>query len=275
MRSPSPTNSSASFAFHASQTGSTFACRLDGGSFSGCASPATYTGLANGSHTFDVRATDPAGNTDGSPASRTWTVDVSSSSIFSDGFESGDFSAAGWVVTTGGDGAAIVQSTTVKSGSFAARLAETANTSSVAAARKNLGASYADLSAAADFQVQVEGASGGNIPLFRLYDAANVRLLTVYRQNLTNGQIWASDGTNRWQSSALLALNSWGRLKAHVITAGTGASTVELWLGATKILTASNGNLGSSGVRSIQIGNDTSKQAFTLVADDVLVTQGP
>ncbi len=131
--------SSASFSFHASQTGSTFACRLDGGGFSNCSSPATYTGLANGSHTFDVRATDPAGNTDGSPASRTWTVNVSSSSVFSDGFESGDFSAGGWTVTQGGDGSATVQSATVKSGAFAARLSETANTGSVAAARKNLG----------------------------------------------------------------------------------------------------------------------------------------
>jgi hypothetical protein len=268
-------SSSATFTFHANQGGSTFACRLDGGSFSGCSSPATYTALANGSHTFDVKATDPAGNTDGSPASRTWTVDVSSSSVFSDGFESGTFAGGGWAPTVGGDGSATVQSATVKTGAFAARLAETVNTSSVAYARKNLGASYSDLSVAADFQVQQEGASGGNVPLFRLYDASSVRLLTVYRQNLTNGQLWATDGTNRYQSSALLALNSWGRLKVHVISAGTGSSTVELWLGATKILTATNANLGSSGVRTIQIGNDTSKQTFTLVADDVLVTQGP
>lgn len=268
-------SSSASFSFHASQSGSTFSCRLDGGGFSACSSPATYTGLVNGSHTFDVRATDPAGNTDGSPAGRSWTVDVSSSTIFSDGFESGGFGAAGWSVTTGGDGTATVQGVTVRSGAFAARLAETSNTSSVAYARKNLGASYDDLSVAADFQVQVEGASGGNIPLFRLYDAANARRLTIYRQNATNGQIWATDGTNRYQSSGLLALDSWVRLKAHVITAGSGASTIELWMGATKVLAVTNANLGSSGLQSIQIGNDTSKQTFTLVADDVLVTQGP
>jgi len=74
---PNPTNATgASFSFTASEGGSSFDCRLDGGSWSGCTSPKSYTGLTEGSHTFDVRATDPAGNTDATPASFTWTVDL-------------------------------------------------------------------------------------------------------------------------------------------------------------------------------------------------------
>ena len=67
---------SASFSFNSSESGSTFSCRVDGGAWSSCGSPRDYAGLGDGSHTFDVRATDGAGNTDGSPASRTWTVNV-------------------------------------------------------------------------------------------------------------------------------------------------------------------------------------------------------
>jgi Bacterial Ig-like domain/Bacterial Ig domain/Calcineurin-like phosphoesterase len=71
------TNSaSASFSFTSTEASSTFACSLDGAAFSTCISPASYTGLGNGSHTFQVRATDGAGNTDGTPANQTWTVDT-------------------------------------------------------------------------------------------------------------------------------------------------------------------------------------------------------
>ncbi|HEX7255584.1 MAG TPA: DNRLRE domain-containing protein, partial [Gaiellaceae bacterium] len=68
------TSTGASFSFSASEPGSTFECSLDGATFAGCASPRQYSGLAVGAHQFRVRATDPAGNTDGSPASHGWTI---------------------------------------------------------------------------------------------------------------------------------------------------------------------------------------------------------
>jgi hypothetical protein len=70
----STSSTSASFTFSSSEPGSTFDCRIDGGAWSSCSSPKSYGGLALGAHTFDVRATDTAGNLEATPASSSWTV---------------------------------------------------------------------------------------------------------------------------------------------------------------------------------------------------------
>ena len=75
-----PSNSAnASFTFSSTDTTATFECRLDNGGFSACTSPKDYTGLADGSHTFEVRAKDAAGNPDPTPASYTWIVSAGTS----------------------------------------------------------------------------------------------------------------------------------------------------------------------------------------------------
>src|SRR5207302_9226008 len=65
----------ASFSFTSSQAGSTFSCALDSAAVAACTSPQSYSGLAAGSHSFTVTATDPAGNAS-SPAPSTWTIDL-------------------------------------------------------------------------------------------------------------------------------------------------------------------------------------------------------
>jgi parallel beta-helix repeat protein len=65
----------ADFEFSSNKVDSTFECRLDGGAWEACDTPLDHAGLRNGRHTFSVRATDTVGNTDPTPARRTWTVD--------------------------------------------------------------------------------------------------------------------------------------------------------------------------------------------------------
>lgn len=52
-----------------------FECRIDGGAYTSCSSPKSYSGLADGLHTFDVVGIDRVGNRS-SPASRSWYVDT-------------------------------------------------------------------------------------------------------------------------------------------------------------------------------------------------------
>jgi hypothetical protein len=58
-----------------------FECSVDGAPFAECTSPASLTGLSEGQHTFAVRAIDEAGNVDPTPATTTWTVDVTPPSL--------------------------------------------------------------------------------------------------------------------------------------------------------------------------------------------------
>jgi CSLREA domain-containing protein len=70
------TGVSPQFEFASSEPGSTFACSVDGGAFTGCTSPLTLGPLTEGPHTFAVRATDGTSNPDASPATRSFTVDA-------------------------------------------------------------------------------------------------------------------------------------------------------------------------------------------------------
>jgi hypothetical protein len=73
---PNPSyQTEADFAFHCSQPDCTFACRLNAGAWSHCSSPVVIRSLADGTHTFYVRAFvgelfDP------DPAVWRWTIDT-------------------------------------------------------------------------------------------------------------------------------------------------------------------------------------------------------
>lgn len=71
-------SNSASFSFLSPDAGpgATFTCKLDAGAFAACSSPHGLVNLSEGSHTFQVRVTDSTGNVDPTPATATWTVDL-------------------------------------------------------------------------------------------------------------------------------------------------------------------------------------------------------
>ncbi len=74
---PSDPSSSttAAFTYESTEAGSTFQCKMDAEAFAACPPEGkTYTGLTEGQHTFQVRATDTSANTDASPAGATFSI---------------------------------------------------------------------------------------------------------------------------------------------------------------------------------------------------------
>ncbi len=87
---------SASFSFTGDDTGgsgvASFECRIDSNApeaWATCTSPKPYLDLAEGSHKFEARAVDNAGNADGTPAVYSWTVDLTPPTVSVDSGPSG------------------------------------------------------------------------------------------------------------------------------------------------------------------------------------------
>lgn len=253
---------SAAFTFSSTEAAATFECSLDGASWSTCSSPQEYSLLSDGAHQVQVRARDAAGNVDASPATRAWTVDPVA---FSDGFESGDFSR--WTsVHTAIDGTAKVQSGVVRSGAYAAQLTSPSSTS-YSYLRQTLAASQTDLTVSGDFDITAEGATGQEVPIFKLYDASSVRVLYVYRRNVS-GRIYVVYGGTTYASTAKLSLGSWASFSVHTVTAGSAASRVEVTMNGSSIYSTTTASLGTAGVRTIQVGNDK-QLPFALYTDNL------
>lgn len=72
---PLTNETTARFQFASNEAGGTFSCRLDGGAWADCTSPTHVTGVADGTHVFEVKAIDVAGN-HSVPATSTWVQDT-------------------------------------------------------------------------------------------------------------------------------------------------------------------------------------------------------
>src|SRR5919108_2191015 len=98
-------------------------------------------------------------------------------SLFFDGFETGDFSQ--WTsVTITGNGTAEVQTALVRTGTYSARLSSSANADARANIRKTMQPEQTDIRTDGAFNIQSEGAAGGNVPLIRVFAGGGNRLVS-------------------------------------------------------------------------------------------------
>lgn len=66
----------ATLEFFANERESTFLCKRDKQPYAPCASPKAYKGLSSGRHRFAVKAVDPGGNVDATPAVRQFNIPI-------------------------------------------------------------------------------------------------------------------------------------------------------------------------------------------------------
>jgi hypothetical protein len=263
------TSPTATFTFTANEPVGSFACRLDAGAWEPCASPKSYAGLQQGPHVFEVAVTDQAGNPDPTPATRSWTINVT---VFADDFESGGFAAGGWTVQTGGAGTAAVVTGAGTGGSSGAQLTSTTASGSFAYIQKTLPSSQADLTVTAAYRVTGEGANGKNTSLLKLYNTSGTRILTLQRDNVSGRLQVNHSGGPTVPTSGSLDLNTTATIAVRVVPGPAGAGLVQVKIGGTVVYQTTSASLGTTKISRFRLGNDSTRVAFAFVVDDVRAT---
>jgi hypothetical protein len=213
---------------------------------------------AGTTYQYSVTARDGATNTSAASAAVSVTTPAGTPPVFSDGFESGNFSA--WTSSSG----LVAQSAFVHSGSFAA---EGNTTVGATYAKKTLPSTYADGYSRVSFSLL---SASSQVNLLRLRTAADSSLGYVFVT--ATGQVGLRNdvGATTTMSSAVAAPGSgWHTVELHMVVNGAGSS-IEVWLDGTKLADASPSgvNLGTSPIGRLQIGEVQNSRTYDVVFDD-------
>jgi hypothetical protein len=183
-------------------------------------------------------------------------------------FEAG--SLDGWDVATGSTGSLVaIDSESARTDNLGAHLAAGADPDSFAYARLPIPAGDLPLGIDLDFMVIREGRADGNVPLLRLLAADGERILTVYRQNGGAGQLWIRTADRRTSTLARVELAAWTHLALTTTSDGTTAFT-NLRIDGRLVGQAAL-PVSAAAMTTLQVGNDTSGQAFQIAIDNVRI----
>lgn len=204
------------------------------------------------------------------------------SSIFQDGFESGNFTAGGWsAVTVSGTGTATVTTERPRSGTYSAHLVKP-RTDNALYLRKTFTATNSVIGEAWYNWRTDSGSTTTNGTGPRIFSAGN-RIVDVFRQDGTNKQIWlryhATDLTganaqyvNTGQTSEL---NTWVKLSLRVDYASGANSRIRVWVNDVLRIDQGGLTLYAGNYDAFQLGSEHTDQYLDLFVDDVLVDRAP
>jgi hypothetical protein len=218
----------ATFQFTSTVSGSTFQCSLDGAAFTSCVSGIAYSSLADGSHTFLVRAVS-AGGADASPASRTWTVDGSGPVISSLAATALTTSATiTWTTNEASD-------SVVNYGTSSSSLTQSATVSTMVTAHS---VTLTGLTAGRTYYYRVSSRNAAGLTTTSPSTPATFVTRTVVTQ--APGSATITSGSLRSGSASNLATNNGSYYQVNSTSGGTRTST---WYGSFTGVSRSLANL--------------------------------
>jgi chitodextrinase len=182
-----------------------------------------------------------------------------SGDVFADGFENGSFSS--WTKTVG---AVSVQSSTVRSGSFASRMTPAGTQAYIV---RSLGTGRAELYARVWFRVESRSTASSLLRFAR----SDKPLLGVGLQS--DGRVFLRNSTMPTAQLAEHAVtdSAWHELEVHIRVGDAGRSDV--WLDGEALPELGTAqSLGAQGVTALRVGEDVRDRTSDIAYDDVDVS---
>jgi fibronectin type 3 domain-containing protein len=214
-------------------------------------------------YAYAVEAFDAAGNV--SDRSEVVSASTYQSTVFRDGFESGDLSQ--WTTVRN----IVAQQTEAFAGTWSAR----ANAGGVATyAYRQLGADYADLTTRLRFKLVSLGS--GSMSMLKLRTATGGSLVRLFIGS-TGKLSTRNDVTGvATTSSTTISTDRWYLAELRVKVDGA-TSVIEVWLDGTRIaaLSSSSQSLGTTPIGRIQLGDDATSKTADFAFDELVVDVPP
>jgi chitodextrinase len=211
-------------------------------------------------YSYQVRARDAAGNPSGLSNTSTVTTPAASAALFSDGFETGNFS--NWTTNTG----LVAQQQEVFAGSWGAR---GTTTSAATWAYKTLGATQTQLYYRIRFKVLSQGASS-TVNVLKLRTATGTALFGLFRNSSGNLGYRNEVAAVSTTSTTPISLGAWHEVQVRVRINGASGES-ETWFDGIRIASLSKiENFGTTPIGRVQIGENSSGKVYDVAFDDVV-----